>query len=191
MDDSGTSKADDRRLARLLVRGDEDALAEAFALHGARTYRRALRVLRDPALAEDATQEAFLELWRHPRRFDPARASLATWLCVLAHRRAVDIARREARRALVEPEHALPPDSYSSEELLLLRLERRAVQTALGRLTPRHRRVLELAYYGGLTQPQLAERLGLPLGTVKSQTFEALRCLARLLPPRVAEVADG
>ena len=147
----------------------------------------AYRVLRDRDLAEDAVQEAFVDLWKTAKGFDPARSSVRGWICVLAHRRAVDLARREARRRLADG-HAgeLDAESYSAEDAVLLRLEQHSVQAALKQLNDRHRELLELAYYGGLTQSQLAERFGLPLGTVKSRMFEALRKLALVLAPTPA-----
>ena len=147
----------------------------------------AFRVLRDHDLAEDAVQEAFVDLWKSAKTFDPARSSIRGWICVLAHRRAVDLARRETRRRTADG-HAGEVDagSHSAEEAVLQRLEQRGVRAALEQLNDRHRELLELAYYGGLTQSQLAERFGLPLGTVKSRMFEALRKLSVALAPAPA-----
>jgi RNA polymerase sigma-70 factor (ECF subfamily) len=156
----------------------DQTLAELVDAHAGRARLVALRVLRDPHLADDAVQEAFLDLWRQSGRFDQDRASISTWICVLAHRRAVDLARREARRRLGD-EQAGPvdPDSYTAEELVVLREEQRQVRAAVGELTPPLRQVVELAFFGGLTHREVAERLRVPLGTVKSRMFEALRRL--------------
>lgn len=171
----------DATLITRLRQGDPDALGSIYDRYGAVAYRVALRTLRDEKLAEDAVQEAFLDLWRRPEVYDPDRAPLGSWICVLAHRRAADIARREARRhvaaAAVRWE---APDSYTTEELVLLLTDRRRVDRALRALDPHDRRIIELAYHGGLSQAEIANRLDLPLGTVKSRTFKALRRLRGL-----------
>ena len=181
-----TDPADAAALRRA-VAGDTAGLAALHGRHAGPARGVAYRVLRDHGLAEDAVQEAFVDLWKTAKAFDPARSCVRSWICVLAHRRAVDLARREGRRRLADG-HAgtLDAESYSAEEVVLLRLEQRNVQAALAQLHERHRDLLELAYYGGLTQSQLAERFGLPLGTVKSRMFEALRKLALVLAPAPA-----
>ena len=166
----------------LLVRvrdGDQSALAQLHRSHRAVAHSVAYRVLRDHALAEDAVQEGFLDLWRTAEGFDPRRAPVRAWLCVLVHRRAVDVSRREARaRAAFARQEAQPhPESYTAEEVAVIRYDRRRVRAALRQLTAGQRTLLEQSYWGGVTQQQLAERLGLPLGTVKSRTYEALRRL--------------
>ncbi|MDQ5820101.1 MAG: sigma-70 family RNA polymerase sigma factor [Actinomycetota bacterium] len=178
-----TKAITDEELIGRMAAGEEAALAELHARHHRTAYAIALRALADRALAEDAVQEAFLDLWRGSARWDPARAKLSTWICVLAHRRAVDIARREARRETA-PEQAetWAADAYTTEELVVLREDRRDVQSALEQLTATQRNVIELAYYGGLSQVQIARTLEIPLGTVKSRVFEALSSLRELLP---------
>lgn len=179
----------DIALLRRCAAGDEPALAELHDRHASLCRQRAFEVLRRRSLADEAVQDAFLDLWRTAASFDPARAAVRTWLCVLVHRRAVDIARREARHHLDDPSLLAPDDqSYTAEELLLLTINRRKVREALESLPPAHRRVLELAYWGGLSQSQIAARCGVPVGTIKSRTFEALARLAALLAP-VAEPA--
>ena len=165
----------DRVLIARLRQGDDDALGAIYDRYGATAYRIALRTLRDASLAEDAVQEAFLELWQRPGTYDHTRAQLGTWIGVLVHRRAVDIARREARRRLnAESTHWPAPDSATTEELVVLLTDRRRLDHALRRLEPNDRRIVELAYHGGMTQVEIAKRLELPLGTVKSRTFQAL-----------------
>jgi len=145
-------------------------------------YGVALRVLRDEKLAEDAVQEGFLTAWRTADRFMPERATASTWLLTLVHRRAVDLVRREERRRAEslpdEVEHA---STESAEEDAWLRFERERVQSALKRLPDQQREALELAYYGGFTQSELAERLGQPVGTIKSRMFAGLTRLRELL----------
>ena len=144
-------------------------------------YGLAYRVLRDESLAEDAVQEAFLGLWRSAGSFIPERAKASTWILTLVHRRAVDLVRREQRRRTEPLEGAPEPSEGSAEEAAWLRLERERVQTALAELPDQQREAIELAYYGGYTQSELAERLGQPLGTIKSRMFSGLSRLRELL----------
>ena len=162
--------------------GSEQALAELYDRFGGVAYGVAARILRDPALAQDAVQEAFLAAWRTAAAFDSSRGNASTWLLTLVHRRAVDLVRREERRRADVLDDATPvASSASTEEAAEVRAQRRAVQAALAQLPSDQREALELAYYGGLSQSQLAERLGIPLGTVKSRMFAALAALRDLL----------
>jgi RNA polymerase sigma-70 factor (ECF subfamily) len=145
-------------------------------------YGLALRILRDPSLAQDALQEAFLGVWRTAAAFDPNRATAQTWLLTLVHRRAVDVVRREERRRADPLPEQLPQLlEGGADEEADLRERRRRVQAALARLADDQRQALELAYYGGLSQSELAERLGVPLGTIKSRMYVALGKLRELL----------
>jgi RNA polymerase sigma-70 factor (ECF subfamily) len=171
----------DEALLALVARGDEDALAALYDRFGRVAYGVALRVVRDAELAQDAVQEAFLGAWRTASSFDPARGTAATWLLTLVHRRAVDVVRREQRRRTETLDDVPAEAGSATEEDVWIRDRRRTVQAALARLSPDHRQALELAYYGGLSQSELAERLGVPLGTVKSRMFAALSRLRDLL----------
>ena len=171
----------DEALLALIARGGEDALAELYDRFGGVSYRLAYRILRDQVLAQDAVQEAFLAAWRTAVAFDPQRGKASTWLLTLVHRRAVDLVRREDRRRGDPLEGAPVPGTESTDETAAVREQRRAVQAALAQLPAEQREALELAYYGGLTQTELAERLGVPLGTVKSRMFAALGRLRELL----------
>jgi RNA polymerase sigma-70 factor (ECF subfamily) len=144
-------------------------------------YGLALRILRDPALAQDAVQDAFLGAWRTAASFDARRGNAQTWLLTLVHRRAVDVVRREQRRRTEPLDDAPVASGASTEEEASVREQRRAVQAALAHLPDDQREALELSYYGGLTQTELAERLGIPLGTVKSRVFAGLARLRDLL----------
>jgi RNA polymerase sigma-70 factor (ECF subfamily) len=171
----------DEALVALVARGDDGALAELYDRYGRVAYGVALRVLRDAALAEDAVQEAFVTLWRTAARFVPERARASTWLLTLVHRRAVDAVRREQRRRTEPLEQAPDPTTSGADDDALLRFERERVQDALAQLPDAQREALELAYFGGFTQAELADRLGQPLGTIKSRMFSGLRRLAELL----------
>jgi RNA polymerase sigma-70 factor (ECF subfamily) len=171
----------DEALVALVARGDETALAELYDRFGRPAYGLARRVLRDDRHAEDAVQEAFLAVWRAASTFQPERAKASTWVLTLVHRRAVDLVRREERRR-TEPIEGVPPTAGgATDEEAFLRLQRERVQGALRRLPDTQREALELAYYGGFTQSELAERLGQPLGTIKSRMFGGLARLRELL----------
>jgi RNA polymerase sigma factor (sigma-70 family) len=180
----------DEALVALVARSDEAALAELYDRIGGVAYGLAFRVLRDESLAEDAVQEAFLTLWRSAAAtFVPERAKASTWLLTLVHRRAVDLVRREERRRVEPLEGAAEPTVESAETDAWLRLERERVQAALRRLPDQQREAIELAYYGGFSQSELAERLGQPLGTIKSRMFAGLSRLRELLDEGLEEGA--
>ena len=171
----------DEALVLLAARSQQGALAELYDRYGRPAYGLALRVLRDEALAEDAVQEAFLAIWRTASRFVPERGKASTWILTLVHRRAVDLVRREERRRADTLEHAPEPGGGAVDEEAWLRLQRERVQDALRQLPDQQREAIELAYYGGFTQSELAERLGQPLGTIKSRMFMGLARLRELL----------
>jgi RNA polymerase sigma-70 factor (ECF subfamily) len=180
----GSEVGDDRsdeELLGLVARSDDLALAELYDRYSRSAYGLALRVVRDRALAQDAVQEGFLAVWRNAGKFEAERAKPSTWILTLVHRRAVDLVRREQRRRGEPLESAPMATGEETSEQAALRERRRSVQTALGQLPELERQSLELAYYGGLTQSQLAEQLRIPIGTVKSRMFSGLRRLRDLL----------
>ena len=177
----------DEALVALVARSDDSALAELYDRFGRVAYGLALRILRDQALAEDAVQEGFLAVWRSADRYVPERAKASTWILTLVHRRAVDLVRHEERRRGEPIEAAREAASEMTDEAAWLRLERGRVQEALRKLPDQQREALELAYYGGFTQSELAERLGEPLGTIKSRMFNGLSHLRELLTEPVRE----
>lgn len=176
------AQVSDEALVSLVASSDEQALAELYDRFGRVAYGLALRILRDEALAQDAVQEAFLGVWRSADRYLPERAKASTWILTLVHRRAVDLVRREDRRRGEPLADAPEPVALSTVEgEATLGFQRRVVQEALKGLPADQREALELAYYGGLTQSELAERLGQPLGTIKSRMFMGLARLRDLL----------
>jgi RNA polymerase sigma factor (sigma-70 family) len=176
------SPLSDEALVLLAARSQQAALAELYDRYGRPAYGLALRILRDEALAEDAVQDAFLGVWRGAARFLPERGKASTWILTLVHRRAVDLVRREERRRADTLEQAPEPSGGGDvDEEAWLRLQRERVQAALRQLPDQQREALELAYYGGFTQSELAERLGQPLGTIKSRMFMGLARLRELL----------
>lgn len=179
----------DEALVALVARGDEDALAELYDRVGRIAYGLALRILRDERHAEDAVQEAFLQVWRSAATFRPERAKASTWVLTLVHRRAVDLVRREERRQAdpLTDDSAAVAAAEQTDEAAWLRFERERVQTALKQLPDLQREALELSYYGGFSQSELAERLGVPLGTIKSRMFSGLARLRELLDESAQE----
>ena len=171
----------DEALIALAARGEEPALAALYDRYGRVAYGLALRVLRDATLAEDAVQEAFLAVWRSAHRYIPERSKPSTWIMTFVHRRAVDLVRREERRRADQLTEGDASVGGSVDEEAWLRLERERVQGALRQLPDQQREAIELAYYGGFTQSELAERLGQPLGTIKSRMFTGLARLRELL----------
>ena len=167
----------DERLVASVADGSADAFACLYDRHGRMAYALAVRVLRNPALAEDAVQEAFLDLWRTAVRFVPGRSAARSWILMLVHRRAVDAVRREERRAPAGEELAEELTSGSAAEEASLNVERLRVREALQTLPALQRQALELAYWGGLTQREVAEKLDEPLGTIKSRMFAGLASL--------------
>ncbi|MGE3962066.1 MAG: RNA polymerase sigma factor [Dehalococcoidia bacterium] len=175
---------DDRELARRLQRRDASALAALYHAHRRRAFGLAYRVLGDPAAAEDAVQAAFLALWEQADRIDPDGGSLGALLMTVVHRRSVDLARRRARTRDREASRA--PEGHEDQDPALVIPDadaqqaftrvlddddgaRRRLSAALARLPEGQRSVVELAYFEGLTHRAIAERLGLPDGTVKSR----------------------
>lgn len=170
-------------LVARLARGEREApLSALYAAYGGQIYRLGLQLLRDAGLAEDLVQETFVRLWRSAARYDPTRSSVRTFVFTLARRAAVDLWRRRGTLPLELEEPALT-DVAGNEayEHLILRL---AVGEALDELSEAHREVLVLQYREDLTQAQVAERLQIPLGTVKSRSAHALKALERCLEER-------
>lgn len=163
--------------------GDERAFRELFARYAPVAHALAFRLVRQAQVAEEIVQEAFLAVWRTPERFDPARGSVRSWLMGTVHHRAVDAVRREqAQRRRADQAAALVPrvaEDPTDDVLSALDLprERRLVQKALARLPDEQRDVIKRMYFDGMSQSQIAERTGLPLGTVKSRTLLAMRRL--------------
>jgi len=179
----------DAELHRRLVYGDESALGEVYAAYGGLVRRVAVRVTRSPAAAEDVAQEVFAQLWSRPYAFDARRGTLRTWLSMLAHRRAVDWVRGEARHRKAGADdaalHAIPDTGPGPDETVVDRERSLLLHTALAELPEPQREVVHLAYFAGRTYRQAAVELGIPEGTAKTRLRSALRKLAESLadPP--------
>lgn len=183
----------DRDLIDRVSGGDHAAFSELYRRYSPSAFGLANRILGDQTMAEEVLQEVFLSVWRRAGAFDPARGSVRSWLFAQIHHRSVDVVRREEAerrrsRATVEPE-ATEEDLEDVIEESWLSARREHVKTALTSLPAEQRRVIELAYYNGLTQTQVADAMGVPLGTVKSRTLAAMRRLRSALAGNAVE--DG
>ncbi len=172
---------EDAVLAGLAADGEQEALATLYDRHGALCYRVAIGVTRNASLAEECVQEAFLALWRS-RRYEERQGSLKAFLVALAHHKAVDAVRREeaiGRRqdTYASREHPVLDSASQPEEASWGHLRDEQVRAALAVLSPEQRHALHLAYFGGRTQREIAELTGVPLGTVKTRMFAAMRRL--------------
>jgi len=180
----------DALLAARLAAGDDRALADVFDQLGSSVYGGALRVLGNGSAAQDVVQDVFVELWRHPDRYNPAAGSLRTYLIVLARHRAVDVMRSELRRVARQERHyrltpADPPGSAGDE---VMAAETASVVRAAVQLLPDgQRRVVELAYFEGLTCREVASALGIPEGTAKSRLRLAMAKLETVLDRQLLE----
>jgi len=173
-------------LARVAT-GDQRAFDALYDQMAPLIYGVVLRVLRDPAQSEEVTQEVFIEIWRHAGRFDCDRASARTWTLTIAHRRGVDRVRSEQAHRNRERTEALAmvPETSGPAELAVDRESRQRAVSALGRLSEPQREALELAYYGGLTHVEIADHLGIALGTAKTRIRDGLLRLRSVMGEEV------
>lgn len=180
----------DALLAARLAAGDDDALAEVFDRLAPAVYGAALRVLGQSAAAQDIVQDVFVELWSRPDRYQPDLGSLRTYLSVLARHRALDLARSELRRVARQKRHDLliprEPQASPSDEVSSAAAASE-VRDAVNRLPDAQRRVVELAYFQGMTFREVALAAGIPEGTAKSRMRRALVELENVLDRRLLE----
>ena len=170
----------DVELVERLQRRDPQALAELYDRYGRLAYSLIVRVVRDGALAEDLVQETFLRVWNRAQGFDAQRGALGPWLLAVARNRAIDYLRSASgrERNALELEEVDHPSLYTDMERDILASDKaRMIRAALEKLAPNQREVIELAYFEGLTQTEMAERMGQPLGTVKTWVRTALKNL--------------
>jgi RNA polymerase sigma-70 factor (ECF subfamily) len=171
-----------RELVAAVAAGDRAAFTELYDLTSSRIYGLAVRIVVDRHYAEEIVQEAFLQYWQNAGDYSPTRGSVITWMMTIAHRRAVDRVRVETMQAerisdygvrSVEPQE---PRNIPLEAVLAAD-EVATLRSCLGQLTDLQRGCIEMSYFGGLTYPQVAERLGTPLPTAKSRIRDGLRTL--------------
>ena len=180
-----TSSPADSELVARAAAGDERAVGLLYDRYGTVLYAVAFRVLGERADAEEVVLEAFTQAWRDAPRFEPGRGSVAGWLTTIARSRALDLVRARTRRsritaaAAAEAPAAPPgPDSALDHEE-----RRREVRRALDALSPTQRQAIELAYFEGLSQSEIAERLQEPLGTIKTRVRLGMQKLRECLRP--------
>ena len=188
--------ATDEELLKRAGGGDAAALRLVYERYRSMAFALAYRITSDSGLAEDVLQEAFLRVWRNAARFVAARASARTWILSIVHHRAIDAVRRRRITTALPDGDALPPSLVLPDTWADLagRLDRAAIQAAMGSISDVRREAIELAYFGGLTQQEIAERTGAPLGTVKSRVRLGLLGLRAALAGEALSVpaeADG
>jgi RNA polymerase sigma factor (sigma-70 family) len=185
VDTGGRDDLDDTALVGLIGKADPEALAVLYRRHGVSCYRLARRIAGNDALAEDAVQEAFAGLWRDPAAYAPEQGSVRAWLLGVTHHKSVDLVRSESSQQRLQNAHAaeraLDPPADDPAEQAWAGIRAGTVRAALADLPEAQRHALALAYFGGYTQREIAELTGVPLGTVKTRIFAAMRRLeARL-----------
>jgi RNA polymerase sigma-70 factor, ECF subfamily len=188
---SETRRETDNETVTRLRHGEVDAIATIYDLYGGLAFSVALRVLGDRQKAEDVTQEAFVNLWKHSKDFDQSKGSLRTWLLAIVRNRAIDAlrgqgARDRAELPLVESHPAQSQGAGGGDpwQTVAASLEAQAVREAIASLPAEQRQVVELAYYGGYTHQEIARFVRLPLGTVKGRMRLALEKLHSYLVGR-------
>ena len=176
------SAAEEAGLVTQIAAGDvEGPVAELYRRYGRRLYRFGMQALGNDGLAEEMVQECFVRLWRTAGRYDPGRASVGTYLFVIARTVALDIRKRPSSRELLPLEEVYTPPVFDKVEQVLDSL---IMREALDTLSVAHRQVIRLAHDQDLTQSQIAEKLSVPLGTVKTRMFHAMRALRTALDER-------
>ena len=169
--------------------GDQSAIGQLYDRFSGQMYGLAMRITQDATLAQDVVQEAFVGIWRNAARFDAARASARTWIMSITHNRSIDaIRRRRPAQELPDPELP-PPAALTSPDIwgeVAGRMDASRLREAVATLSPVQREAIELAYFGGLTQQEIADRIGAPLGTVKSRVRLGLLALRGELGGSVA-----
>lgn len=178
--ESGAFRAappDDAALVLRVQSGDEQAMAVLFDRYSRVVYSVSLRVLRDPASAEDVLQEIFLQIWRKPETFAATRGSLGGWLAVVARNRSIDVLRRKRPTEVVD-EMVLPSTFNLAEESERTVMVERA-RVVMQQMPVEQRKTLEMAFFEGLTHAEIAEMTGDPLGTVKTRIRNALLTLRK------------
>ncbi len=166
---------DEMRLVARIRAGDQQAMSELYDRYGKVVYAVSLRVLQDTAAAEDVLQDVFLQLWRNPDAFDASRGSLAAWLAVIARHRSIDRLRK--RRPEVDIEDCVIAGGTDLRDETERALIIEKVRLVLAEMNPEQSKLLELAFFQGLTHTEIAEKTGEPLGTVKTRIRSGLQLL--------------
>jgi RNA polymerase sigma-70 factor, ECF subfamily len=189
---AGLNRLADEDLMTLVDRKDPDAFEAFYDRHGGAAYSLAHRIVGDPGLAEDVTQEAFLSIWRSNARFDPARGSVRAWALGIVRNRAIDALRRSARpvpKLDLDDEAVLEnqPGQERTEAEAIRRETAGRLRRALGILPREQSQVIELAYFGGFSHSEIAEMVGVPLGTIKGRMRLGLEKIRTTLAEGIPE----
>ncbi len=190
--DLAARRAEESAILRRVVDRDERAVEELYHRYSGPLYSLAYQVTRSERFSQDVVQEVFIAVWKDAGRFDPSRGNVGPWLFSLARHKAIDLVRREQtvrkRTADVDLEFEHAPDDVGQEAWLGIRRDR--VRAAIQELSPIQRESLELAFFGGLTHVEVAERLDIPLGTAKTRIRSALLRLRDILGSSVSEADE-
>ena len=173
-----------------MQQGDQTSVAELYERYGGAAYGLAFRITNDGTLAEDVVQDAFVSVWKQCGRFDAGRGQVRSWLLTIVHHKAIDAVRRRTNRA----ERALPegPEEFVAaqgrpEEIAEMTMDAAAVREAVAQIPDDQRTTITLAYFEGMTHVEIAERMQVPLGTVKSRLRIGLEKMREYLRPKVLE----
>ena len=178
--------ANDAELARRLQKREPQAMADLYDRFGRLAYSLIFSIVRDTGVAEDLVQETFMRVWNRAGAFDAERGALGTWLMAVARNRAIDHIRSASARMdrnvyeldlFERPEHGMSSSLVDMDRDVLNADSARRIKAAMSKLSQNHQKVIELAYYEGLSQTEMAERLGQPLGTIKTWVRTALKHL--------------
>src|SRR5262245_31579262 len=174
-------------LIQRIAQGDQQAMAPLYDETSSFVYALALRILQDYCLAEEATMDVYLQIWRQAQSYAPSRGNPSAWLLNMARSRAIDLLRREARKKRLEESLeaacSMVASTHDPEQASLLGEEQRRAREALAQLNPEQREVIEIAYFAGMSHSEIAELLGLPLGTIKTRIRSGMMKLRDYLVP--------
>jgi len=186
------SRTDDKELVRAIVERKEEAVAELYDRFSSLLMALAYRVLGNAQDAEEILQETFLQVWNQAARYDPSRSSVSTWLVLITRSRSIDRLRsRQVQQRTVTAAQQEKPTSHTSPTGVgdvLLQERQKRLGEEMSQLPPEQRQVLELAFFGGSTQSEIAEQTGIPLGTVKTRTLLAMKKLRAALREEIGDL---
>ena len=183
----------DRDVLERIAAGELDALEELYDRYKTMAYSIAYRITNDATLAEDVVQDAFLGAWRNAAKYVEGRGSVKTWLLSIVHHRAIDAIRRRRPTTELPESTDTPPAALTEPDIwaeVAADLDAEMVRSAMDALSPPQREAIELAYFGGLTQVEIAERTGTPLGTIKSRMRLGLLAMRGVLVVDVSDDGD-
>ena len=189
------SALDDEELVSLIGAQDRLALEEFYARYSSPVFSMAMQMLGDAGASEEVTQDAFFNVWRRAASYRPDRGKVSTWLFSIAHHRVIDETRKRRRHEESQSPHDVQLLAEQTDEagdpagFVIKQMRRSKIKEALSSLRPEQRDVVVFAYYGGLTQSEIAEKLDQPLGTVKTRMRLGLRALKEVMGPQAGELA--